>query len=93
MEPKHQRVRSTQASHRRDSLAAFLSAHLGQVESDDVGPIIGQAAFVSEVGSRAATMHSVDRAGVSAALSGMAPTVPMRGSVGQPNSRKAGRPR
>ena len=51
------------------SLARFLAEHLGRVESDDVGPIIGQAASMSEFGHSAALQLS-DRACINAALSG-----------------------
>jgi hypothetical protein len=43
------------------ALAAFLLAHLGHVEDNDVGPWIGQAAWYGERGERLAVSEDVQR--------------------------------
>ncbi|HVE50815.1 MAG TPA: hypothetical protein VNG69_14525 [Casimicrobiaceae bacterium] len=55
------------------ALSAFLHDHLGVVERNDVGPLIGQAALIRERGA-ASVLPLSGESGWNAALSGEAPS-------------------
>ena len=52
------------------ALAAFLLAHLGHVEDNDVGPLIGQAAWIGERGAPMLAGDDVVQRVLNAALAG-----------------------
>jgi hypothetical protein len=68
--------RSSSTVDTETALAAFLRAHVGVVERNDVGPLIGQAALVGERGV-ASIVSTVDlQAGVNLALTGASAALP-----------------
>ena len=57
------------------ALAAFLGEHLGRVEPNDVGPLLGQAAWIIEVGDRTIAVSDELQRVQNAALAGADPRV------------------
>jgi hypothetical protein len=55
------------------ALAAFLGAHLGRVEANDVGPLLGQAAWIVERGGRTVAVTDELQRVQNAALAGADP--------------------
>ena len=57
------------------ALAAFLGEHLGRVEANDVGPLIGQAAWIVERGGRTVVVTDELQRVQNVALAGADPRV------------------
>ena len=58
------------------ALAAFLGAHFGRVEPNDVGPLLGQAAWIVERGGRTVVVTDELQRVQNAALAGADPRPP-----------------
>jgi hypothetical protein len=67
------------------ALAAFLDAHLGAIERNDVGPLLGQAALMRERGAASFVTTAQTQAGLNAALTGGAPTLPWKAARAAPH--------
>ncbi len=68
----------TSSARTQDALYAFLNLHVGIAFSDDVGPLLGQAALVSETSAADAGMKRYWNDAVSAALTAEVARDPVR---------------
>ena len=57
-------------AHPQAGLVAFLEEHMGRIQREDVGPVVGQAALLCEYGPLSLALPSAVQADVNAALAG-----------------------